>query len=76
MANQSLSDRYVSMLMDRLRETSYPSPPMLDRIEAAITDRQVAEAYVSALLDRIEQERFPSPTMLDRLRGLIAVCER
>jgi hypothetical protein len=76
MASESLRERYVSILVDRLNETAYPSAPMMDRIEAAIVDRGTAEQYLSVLLERVAQDRYPSPTMLERLNGLIATFER
>jgi hypothetical protein len=61
MANNSLRERYFSLLMERLEETSYPSVPMMDQFEAGITDLETAQTYVSALLDRVEEARYPSP---------------
>jgi hypothetical protein len=70
-----LRSRYVSMLLDQLSETRYPSSPMLDRIEAALTDPHAAEDYVGRLLGTAEQDRYPSPVMLQRLDRLIAKLE-
>ncbi len=75
MPAETLRDRYLQLLLDGLSETRYPSAPMLDRIEAAITDREQAEAYVGRLLDLMEQDSYPSPEMLGRVRNLIAIVE-
>jgi hypothetical protein len=72
MPADQLRDRYVGLLLDRLTEARYPSAPMLDRIESAISDREMAEAYVNSLLEHMEQERFPSPTMMDRMTRLLS----
>jgi hypothetical protein len=67
-----LRSRYVGPLLERLSDTRYPSATMMDRIEAAITDRAAAEDYVNRLLDIIDQDQYPSPSMLDRVNRLIA----
>jgi hypothetical protein len=71
-----LRKRSLQILMDKIGAERYPSPTMLDRVEAAVADRQTAEKYVGLLLDNIERDRFPSPTMLDRIRGLIDALDR
>jgi hypothetical protein len=68
-----LRARFVEILLDRLADAHYPSAAMLDRVEAAISDRQTAEAYVRSLLDHMAKDRFPSPPMIDRVRRLLAV---
>jgi hypothetical protein len=73
MPADELRRRYTGVLLDRLRETRYPSPTMLDRAEAAITDRETAEEYVGALIELLEQDKFPSPPMVDRVHRLLAV---
>lgn len=75
MPAEELRSRYVGMLLDRVAETRYPSAPMLDRVEAAIVDADMAEEYVKRLLDTIEQDRYTSPQMLERVNRLIAMLE-
>lgn len=75
MPAEELRNRYVGLLLDRFSATRYPSAPMMDRIEAAVTDRRTAEEYVSRLLEAVEGDRFPSPTMLERANRLIARLE-
>ncbi len=72
---ESLRARYIGLLLERLSDTRYPSAPILDRIEAAITDRDQAEAYVGQLLGLIEQDSYPSPEMLGRIHNLVAIIE-
>ena len=57
MASTQLREAYVALLMDRFNGIRYPSSPMMDRLEAAITDRESAEAYVAALLDHVDKVR-------------------
>lgn len=73
MPADQLRSRYTAVLLDRLRETRYPSPPMLDRAEAAISDRETAEEYVRSLIENLEEDRFPSPVMVERVRKMLAV---
>lgn len=75
MPADEMRSRYISLLLDQLSETRYPSPTMLDRIEAAISDPEVAEDYVNRLLEATEQDLYPSPMMLDRLNRLIGILE-
>ena len=70
---EELRSRYQAVLLDRLRQTRYPSPTMLDRIEGAITDRRTAEDYVGQLIEHLEQDRYPSPMMVERVRRLLAM---
>lgn len=73
--SDDLRDRVLQILMDQMAAGQYPSPSMLDRIEAEVADPETARRYINMLLDAIEEERFPSPMMLDRVRGLINVLE-
>ena len=75
MSGDGLRQAYLELLMGQVIDGRYPSPTMLDRIEAAIGDRPAAEAYIRALLEVSGDARFPSPTMLDRLDRLIDVLE-
>ena len=70
-----LRQAYFDLLMGQISNGRYPSPTMMDRIEAAVGDRESAENYVQALIDLSAGERFPSPMMLDRLNRLIDVLE-
>ena len=76
MPASDLRGRYVELLLGRFEETSFPSAPMMDRLEAAITDREAAERYVGALLDAIDESDFPSPQMLDRVNRLLGRLEQ
>jgi hypothetical protein len=68
--------RTMQVLLNQVSSGRYPSPSMLDRIEASIDDRETAVEYVTRLLDNLEEEAFPSPMMLDRLIGLVQVLAR
>lgn len=76
MAQSELREMYLQVLMEQFRACRFPSPTMMDRLEAAIGDRESAEDYVRTIIENLSDERFPSPTMLDRARGLIDQIER
>lgn len=68
-----LQDRYLELLFTHLERGAHPSHRFLDRIEAAITDRETAERYVHLLLGLIEQQRHPSLHILDRAGRVMAL---
>lgn len=63
--------RYVDYLFAQARAGRYPSHRILDRIEAAITDRETAERYVDLLLEEAEHQLHPSLAMLDRANRVV-----
>jgi len=70
----SLQDRYLAMLMERVRQDRYPSHQLLDRIEAAFwTPAQVAE-YVDLLLEKADESWYPSLQLLDRIHRVLAAA--
>jgi hypothetical protein len=75
MARSKIRDAYLAMITEQARGCRFPSPPMLDRIDAAITDREDAEDYVLTLIEKLREERFPSPTMIDRLSSLVDLLD-
>ena len=75
MPTSDLRQAYLDMLMEQVRSCRFPSPTMMDRLEATIGDRRNAEEYVRALVDMMAEERFPSPMMLDRVAGLLNVLD-
>jgi hypothetical protein len=69
----TLQDRYLAILMERIRQDRYPSHQLLDRIEAAFwTPRQVAE-YVDLLIEKADEAWYPSLQLLDRIHRVLAV---
>lgn len=64
-------DRYLSVLLGQAAGERFPSHRILERIEAAITDRPTAEAYVDLLLGHAEEQRYPSLRMVDRAARVV-----
>jgi hypothetical protein len=72
MATATAQERYFEALMERVREDRYPSPQLLDRIEASFwTSEQVVE-YVDMLLEKVDDSWYPSKQLLDRIQRLLA----
>ena len=69
---QALRRRIVTMLLDKIEDTRFPSKPMLDRTEAALATPDDVEKYAEILLDKVEDTRFPSPELMGRLDRLVA----
>lgn len=64
--------RYLDVLMERVREDRYPSHQLLDRIEAALfTSEQVAD-YAELLLEKIDESWYPSGQLMNRLQRILA----
>jgi hypothetical protein len=70
MATRSASDTYIELLFDKVREDQYPSGELLDRIEAALPDRERAQEYLELLVSKIEDTHYPSHQLLDRVERL------
>jgi hypothetical protein len=62
-----VQERYVEILMEKVREDRYPSGDHLDRIEGTVRTREQAEEYFEVLLEKVEASRYPSKDLLNRL---------
>ena len=63
-------DRYYELVLEKVANDRYPSGELMDRIEAALADRDQLDGYLHVLLDKIEIDRYPSKQMLDRVLRL------
>jgi hypothetical protein len=66
----SLRDRYLELLLERIREDRYPSGELMDRVEVALTTSEHRDAYVQVLLEKVDETWYPSKQMLDRINRL------
>jgi hypothetical protein len=67
-------ERYLEMLMERIRQDRYPSHQLLDRIEASIWTSQQMVQYVDLLLEKVDESWYPSKQILDRIQRQLAVA--
>jgi hypothetical protein len=69
----SAQERYMELLMSRVREDRYPSGELLDRIEASLdTPEQIVE-YVEMIFEKAESARYPSKELLNRIHRFAAL---
>lgn len=66
MNRSEAAQRYEQRLWDQVRDTEYPSPPMLDRLERRLITAEDGEAYVDLLLEK-SQGTYPSSQILARI---------
>jgi hypothetical protein len=65
-------ERYLAMLMERIRQDRYPSHHLMDRVEAAFwTPEQITE-YVELLLTKADEAWYPSGQILDRIHRILS----
>jgi hypothetical protein len=57
----------VQLLMQKVRESRYPSPTQLDLIEASIPPAMISD-YVEVLVEKVSQDMYPSLPLLGRLQ--------
>jgi hypothetical protein len=69
-ADSGLRETYVQLLLDRVRDESYPNPDHLDRIEATVRSPEQIVEYMEVLLSKVEGTRYPSGAILDRIQRL------
>jgi hypothetical protein len=67
-AGSRLTDLYVDLLLDRVRQETFPNPEHLDRIEASVQSPEQVLEYVELLLSKVEGMRYPSLAILDRIQ--------
>jgi len=72
MADQTPHQAYVELLMERVRNDTYPSGGDLDRIERSMTTGDEVGEYLKYLLEKVGGENYPSSQMMDRIERLLA----
>jgi hypothetical protein len=72
MNGTELQERLLDRLIEIVKEETYPSVTMMNRIEASLRTREQVEEYGEVLLGKIELTRFPSISMLNRFDAVIA----
>jgi hypothetical protein len=71
-ADQTLQERFVQVLLDRIRAEPYPSLAQMDLLESTVRNPDQLVEYLDALMDKVEETRFPSLTMLRRIQRITA----
>jgi hypothetical protein len=66
----TLRERYSQLLIDRIREETYPSLEYMDLFEANVSSPDQLAEYLEALMEKVEATRFPSLTMMRRIQRI------
>jgi hypothetical protein len=72
-ADQTIQERFVDLLLERVKADPYPSRLHMDMLEATIRQPDQLVEYLDALMDKVERTRFPSHTMLERIHRILAM---
>jgi hypothetical protein len=70
-ADQTIQERFVDLLLERVKQDVYPSRLHMDMLEATIRQPDQLVEYLEALIDKVENTRFPSHTMLERIHRIV-----
>ncbi len=73
MADQTIKERYVQYLLDRIRTEPFPSTAQMDLLESTVRSPDQLVEYLEALMDKVEATRFPSLSMLRRIQRIAAM---
>ena len=76
MNGQTIQERYVQVLLDRIREVQYPSSTYMDMLEATLSRPEHLVEYMETLLEKVEETRYPSISMLNRIQRIAAALPR
>jgi len=68
----TVQDRYLAMLMERIRQDRYPSHQLMERVEAAFWKPEQLVEYLDLLLEKVDESWYPSLQVLDRIHRLLA----
>lgn len=70
MESTSPRDRYMEILLEKVRDDRYPSNDLMDRVEATIRTREEAAVYLDVLYEKLDGDKYPSKQMLDRVHAI------
>ena len=68
----SPQERYLEILMEKVRADRYPSGDLMDRIEQSMESGDQALEYLEVLHEKVGESRFPSKQLLDRIQRMNA----
>ena len=71
MAGSSLRDAYVELLLDRVRQESFPNPDHLDRIEACVQSARPVARIPRDAPRRASALSYPSTDILNRIERIL-----
>lgn len=76
MATSDLRDDLHHSLLEKIRESRYPSIELMNRLEASLRDLDNAREYAEVLREKIDADDYPSLQLIDRLTRMIDLVEQ
>lgn len=76
MTARDLRKRLERKHLKAIEELQFPSAPMLNRVEAALSDPDVLADYAETLVKKVEETRFPSTDLLNSVDETLARLEQ
>ena len=71
-----MQDKYVDILMEKVKEDRYPSGDLMDRIEGSLQSRAQAEQYVEVLFEKMGEARYPSKDLMNRIERVAPLLQQ
>jgi hypothetical protein len=72
-ADQTIRERFVDLLLEKVKTDPYPSSRHMDMLEASLNQPDQLVEYLDALMDKVEATRFPSQAMLERIHRIVTM---
>jgi hypothetical protein len=72
-ADETIRERFVDLLLERVKADTYPSRLHMDMLEATMREPDQLVEYLEALMEKVEGTRFPSHAMLERIQRIVAM---
>jgi hypothetical protein len=69
-ADQTIQQRFVQLLLEKVRTDPFPSLEHMDLLEATVRDPDQLVEYMEVLMDKVESTRFPSLALLRRIQRI------
>ncbi len=73
MADDTIQERFVQLLLERVQSDPYPSRIHMDMLEASLRQPDQLVEYLEALMEKVENTRFPSHAMLERIQRIVTM---
>ena len=74
MATATPHERYVQLLMDSIKQETYPSGSDMDRIEQFITTRDELTEYLEFLFEKLEKSPRPKSQLKTRIERILSLA--
>lgn len=69
MASNNAHTTIAQILMDKVREDTYPSVTHMNMLEESLPDEKLPE-YLEILMSKVTDEQYPSISMIRRIQKL------